>query len=172
MENYYQLALKFTKDTGAGTNIAPIDSNKQPKKGAVFATDSGNLIQCRPLKTGKIKVFKRNINAVSGGNISNEAVTHRFGYLMCNLNGTVYYLHRVIFEAFWGVPLTREDIIDHLDGNKLNASLDNLSLTTQRENAQKYHNELRKFIEMNNLTKLTGQEQRRRFFENIYKTSI
>ena len=70
----------------------------------------------REFKT-KCKLFK----PIAGNN----------GYCQITVNGKVISVHRLIMEAFHG----KSDLtVDHIDGNKLNNSLDNLEYVTREEN--------------------------------------
>ena len=53
------------------------------------------------------------------------------GYWMLRINNKKTLAHRIILEAFKG----KSDLtVDHIDGNKLNNSLDNLEYVTMQEN--------------------------------------
>lgn len=53
------------------------------------------------------------------------------GYCKISVNGNNMLVHRLIMEAFHG----KSDLtVDHIDGNKLNNSLDNLEYVTREEN--------------------------------------
>lgn len=53
------------------------------------------------------------------------------GYCKISVNGNNMLVHRLIMEAFRG----KSDLtVDHIDGNKLNNSLDNLEYVTRQEN--------------------------------------
>lgn len=53
------------------------------------------------------------------------------GYCKISVNGNSMLVHRLIMEAFRG----KSDLtVDHIDGNKLNNSLDNLEYVTREEN--------------------------------------
>ena len=52
------------------------------------------------------------------------------------------YLHRVIYENYYNVQLTKNDIIHHKDGNKLNNDISNLERLTRAEHINKHRNEL------------------------------
>ena len=70
----------------------------------------------REFKT-KCKLFK----PIAGGS----------GYCQITVNDKVISVHRLIMEAFNG----KSDLtVDHIDGNKLNNSLDNLQYLTREEN--------------------------------------
>ena len=44
--------------------------------------------------------------------------------------------HRGVYESFNNISLTKEQQIDHIDGNKSNNTLDNLRLVTAQQNSQ------------------------------------
>jgi len=49
------------------------------------------------------------------------------------INKVRYYVHRIIFLVN-GTVLTKEDVVDHLDGNPLNNKIENLRVTSQSTN--------------------------------------
>jgi hypothetical protein len=59
--------------------------------------------------------------------------SQRNGYIRINCNGRYKSLHRLVWEAFYG-EIPEGKLIDHIDGNRANNSLDNLRLVTQSEN--------------------------------------
>lgn len=59
-------------------------------------------------------------------------------YIKDNWNGWIFE-HRYIMEIHLGRKLKRQEIIHHIDGNKLNNNISNLKLTTQN-NHMKIHN--------------------------------
>lgn len=67
-------------------------------------------------------------------------LTNHKGYITCllskNKKPTSYHLHRLLFKHFKG-SLIDGFIIDHIDNNKTNNSLDNLQQITIRENTSK-----------------------------------
>ena len=57
------------------------------------------------------------------------------GYIRCSHKGkNYYYLHRKVWEEANG-PIPDGFMIDHIDRDKTNNSLDNLRLVTNRQNA-------------------------------------
>lgn len=54
------------------------------------------------------------------------------GYATINLYGGTGYIHRMVAEAFFGIP--NDLVVNHLDGKKDNPSLDNLQICTSGEN--------------------------------------
>lgn len=169
-ENYYDIVLKFAKENMLGNQIAPVNINKQLNlsKGVLFATDFGRLIQIKPLKNGNHKIILRSQGCISGGNLGNAKAKNQYGYWMVRINNNLYYLHRVIFEAFWGEELKRSDIISHKDNNKLNANLNNLKLSTKKQNTRDFINDFQKFVLDNHLSELKFSEKRKLFFDSIY----
>ena len=56
------------------------------------------------------------------------------GYCLIGVNGNNMLVHRLIMEAFHG----KSDLtVDHIDGNKINNSLDNLEYVTLSENIKR-----------------------------------
>ena len=70
-----------------------------------------------------------------------------------HINGkNVYPLaHRIVYELFIG-KLESDKVINHIDGNRSNNSIDNLEQITQQENV--YHSY---YITKNNHTKTVGK---------------
>lgn len=63
----------------------------------------------------------------------------RNGYIRINIQEKWESLHRLIWESFNDTLLEKEQIIDHIDGNRLNNKLSNLRLVTQSENVLNGH---------------------------------
>lgn len=68
-----------------------------------------------------------------------------------NANYIVYYdkrtntsrsYHRILYEKHYGIKLTKEQIIHHLDGNKKNNNISNLLLTKNMSEHRKVHAQL------------------------------
>lgn len=59
-------------------------------------------------------------------------------YLRLNVDGKIYYLHRVIFLYHHGYM---PELIDHIDGDRYNNKIDNLREATQQQNClnKKHH---------------------------------
>jgi hypothetical protein len=62
-------------------------------------------------------------------------------YLMVNLyknkKSSPQLIHRLMYEAFYGIKSCTKYVIDHIDNNKLNNNLDNLQYITNRQNSYK-----------------------------------
>lgn len=74
------------------------------------------------------------------------------GYLFValtkNCKSKKYLVHRLVYEAFEGkIPV--DMTVDHIDGNKLNNSIENLQLLTQADNARKSRQKQVYLIEAN-----------------------
>jgi len=84
---------------------------------SIFEYDNGNLVRL---------VDKNQHQHV--GWINNS------GYLQTEVDGSNYMVHRIIYEMFNDVTLTRQMQIDHKDRNPLNNKIENLRLATQNQN--------------------------------------
>ena len=56
------------------------------------------------------------------------------GYYIVHLDGKVYYVHRLLANAFLENPENKKEV-DHIDGNPKNNNLDNLRWATPKENS-------------------------------------
>lgn len=74
-----------------------------------------------------------NIKTLTTNTLLKPASNHRYLFVRLGKNCKKIYVHRVVWEAFNG-PIPEEMQINHIDENKLNNSLSNLSLVTPREN--------------------------------------
>lgn len=57
------------------------------------------------------------------------------GYLRVALNGTRYYVHRLVADAFFDGEHGKIDV-NHIDGNRVNNDLTNLEWCTRKENVR------------------------------------
>ena len=54
-----------------------------------------------------------------------------------------WYVHELIAWAKLGRPLTPEETVDHLDGDGLNCSPENIEVVTKEENNRRMHDRVR-----------------------------
>lgn len=67
------------------------------------------------------------------------------GYLVnCEDRNNKYHIHRKVMEEKLGRKLTSNDIVHHIDGNKLNNNPDNLELTDRKSHMNKHRKDLTK----------------------------
>jgi hypothetical protein len=66
------------------------------------------------------------------------------GYFMVGLwkekKSSRHLVHRIMYEAFYGIKSCRQYVIDHIDNNKENNNLSNLQYITNRQNSSKDKN--------------------------------
>lgn len=95
-------------------NIAEFENKYQ-------VSNKGNVMSLNYLNTGKPKLLKPKVN--------------KQGYLevTLNKNDKHYYriVHRLVFETFMGVKLGKNDVLNPIDGDKQNVSLNNWELITR-----------------------------------------
>jgi len=60
----------------------------------------------------------------------------KLGYKFIWVNGIKVYEHRYIVEKYLGRKLSRQEIVHHKDGNKLNNVISNLDIISQGEHLQ------------------------------------
>ena len=60
------------------------------------------------------------------------------GYLEKQINGVKYYQHRYVMEQHLGRPLSKDEVVHHINGDRIDNRLENLELTTQHEHG-KHH---------------------------------
>ena len=78
--------------------------------------------------TGLIWAIKKD-----GLKLKKQHITPK-GYKTTNIDKVPLLVHRIVMEAFKG----KSDLtVDHIDGNKLNNSLDNLEYVTAQENTKR-----------------------------------
>lgn len=95
---------------------------------------------------GRVKSLKREVNHFTGSRVVNEKILKQKidprGYCAVGLSKLgclkVFEIHRLVAKCF----LKREEnviklVVDHIDNNKLNNKLENLQITTNRENSSK-----------------------------------
>jgi len=76
-------------------------------------------------------------NKVSRGSARKDHVTGYIsedGYRRVRVDGKYYYVHRLTWFIVTGKEVPEDLFIDHIDGDRLNNSIDNLRLATSLEN--------------------------------------
>jgi hypothetical protein len=63
-------------------------------------------------------------------------IVNNHGYLRFGASGRIYYVHRIVYEAFYGL-IKDGYVIDHIDSNPLNNAISNLQCISQSENAKR-----------------------------------
>lgn len=99
-------------------------------EGFYKVSNKGNLF--RILKSGKLKEVK--------GAINNKG--YRIVHISKNNISRVYSVHQLVAMAFLNHNVNKWDnVVDHIDHNKLNNNVENLQILSHRENVSKRQKE-------------------------------
>ena len=105
-----------------------------PKEGVNYITDKYNLPKSAVYKKAqslKIKSMKEN-----------KIFHHSSGYLAISIEGKAMLYHRFVYQKYYDVILSKDDIIHHIDGNKHNNEISNLKLTNRGDHLLEHQKEL------------------------------
>lgn len=68
--------------------------------------------------------------------ISQGWIHKKYGYREIRVNGKTMPEHRYIMEQFLGRKLNRNELVHHIDGNRLNNAIENLEIMTLSEHTK------------------------------------
>jgi hypothetical protein len=69
---------------------------------------------------------------ISKGNVKNGYWVDKDGYAIKDINGKHYRLHRLVMEQKLGRKLLKEEQVHHINGTRLDNSIENLELFESR----------------------------------------
>jgi len=88
-------------------------------------------------------------NKVRGKNLPKYQISIKEGknYRVKKINGKQIYLHRWIMEQHLGRPLTRKEVVHHINGDRHDNRVENLMVMSQSEHIKLEHEGWRSFSE-------------------------
>lgn len=98
------------------------------------------------------RVSRMGIANRRGGNRKDRVYVYDGYECVSTVNGR-YQTHRRVMEEHLGRPLRSDEVVHHINGNRLDNRIENLELTTRSEHQGKYH---RQDLE-NRRNKVNGQ---------------
>lgn len=92
-------------------------------------------------------------NRISRGSAKKDleaGYTAEDGYRRVRVDGKYYYVHRIIWWLYTNKEIPEDLFIDHIDGDRINNSIENLRLASSTEN------QYNKFRQVNSTSKYKG----------------
>jgi hypothetical protein len=111
-----------------------LSDTKKPKYYANFDYKNCKIL----IESNKYKIdINGNILNIKTNKIVKPVLNN--GYLRIYLCGYNYHIHRLVANNFIKNVDLNKNVVNHIDGNKLNNNVSNLEWTTVSENAKHYH---------------------------------
>lgn len=113
---------------------------------------------------GRIKSYKNGNEVILKGYVANN------GYLTVSLNNKKYSVHRLVADVFIH-KIPEKNVVNHIDGNKLNNSVENLEWCTTGDNIRHAYkiglmdNAIKKMKKKKIRAKLVGQFEKEKLLK-------
>ncbi len=94
-----------------------------------FDINSPTLLRWnKTIYSGEYRNVQSTIKHSPAGNLMSK------GYNRVTLTGRTFYVHRILWVLYHGEDIPKDKVINHIDGNRVNNSIENLELCTQQQN--------------------------------------
>lgn len=151
--------LAKTKDKTVICAVCGVSFERPHGKTRAYCSRScANKARYMGLKKPEITLDKR---------IIGQKIINTHGYVLVRYNGKKVLEHRLVMEQVIGRPLTKDEYVHHINGNRQDNRPENLELWTKTNDDKKDPHGIRVVDKVINLIKLLNIEEKRKVFNML-----